>query len=41
MAVQGSGTNFLGCESRPRIGAAQFTDTGGEDVGKLLHHRRQ
>lgn len=39
MSVMGSGSNFLGYESKVRLGRAQLSDTGGEDVSKLLYHR--
>lgn len=39
MSVTGSGTNFLGYESRVPLARAQLSDSGGEDVAKLLYHR--
>jgi hypothetical protein len=39
MSVMGSGTNFIGYQSAVRIDHAEFTDSGGENVEKLLYHR--
>jgi hypothetical protein len=39
MSETGSGTNFLGYESRVPLARAQLSDSGGEDVVKLLYHR--
>jgi hypothetical protein len=41
MSETGSGTNFLGYEAKVRLGRAQLSDGGGEDVSRLLYHRCQ
>lgn len=38
MSEMGSGTNFLGYESKVLLTRAQLSDSGGEDVAKLLYH---